>query len=170
MFLDIDKCFTNHRRIHTLNSYNIQRDHEYTYSRISLGRAVRDGQIPGIEAVCYVSTADDQRGLMVRDEKGYEFPFVLTQIESDTSFFRVFTPEITAGSWEAVSGSMNSMMLSESCAEKLFGDPASAVGQTLVSTSRRPYSQPDIPEKLIDDEYDKNIPKWLWGCQLHLDL
>ncbi len=141
--MDVDKCFENHNRIAIL-SYHAENGYNSIYTSADVGNFIRDWNLKEIEACCYVVDLYD-REFMVYDEKGNPLPYKLNSLETDTLFNHVFTPNIIAGSWKAVSNTRNSVILTASCAERLFGDAYKAIGKQLVSISRLPYSHTSIP-------------------------
>ncbi len=142
-FLDVDKCFENRDRIAIL-SYYAANGYNSIYTSADVGNFIRDWNLKEVEECCYVVDLCD-RDFMIYDEKGNPLPYKLNSLEADTLFNRVFTPDIIAGSWKTVSNTMNSVILTASCAERLFGDVYKAVGKQLISTSRLRYSHSSIP-------------------------
>ncbi len=143
LWLDVNKCFEKYERIAILGKTN-EKGRFSAYTSYEICDFVRERNITEVEACCYVTDLNG-RDFIVNDEKYGPLPYTLTYLEADTSFNRVFTPEIIAGSWFAVSVSDNSVIMTESCAKRIFGSAAEAVGKTLVTTERLPFSHPGIP-------------------------
>ncbi len=143
--LDIDKSFDNHGRMAVLQMGNLSDGFTHVYTPYEVGEFVCDRNFKEIEACCY-TTMIIQRSFIINDERGQQQHFTLNHIETDTLFNKVFMPEIIAGSWYAVSRTDNAVIMSESCAERMFGNAADAVGKTLTTTERLVYSPSSTPQ------------------------
>ena len=71
-------------------------------------------------------------------------PYDFMTIEVDTAFNAVFGIDIIAGSWESAALGENSIIISRSTAENVFGSKEKALGASLVLTKR--LYNPDTPK------------------------
>ena len=69
-------------------------------------------------------------------------PYTLEVMETDSAYQRVFTQKLLCGSWEQASHAINSILLSESTAKRIFGKAEAAVGKQMILT-RRLMTSPD---------------------------
>ncbi len=72
----------------------------------------------------------------VDEKSGKQVPVDLKGVETDGTFDRVFGVKVVAGSWKQASSMPNSIVLSESKAQKLFGSAADAVGRPIYTSGR----------------------------------
>ncbi len=143
--LDMDSCFENRDRIAVITSRNTVHGYDMQTSSYELTEFVRNRDFVGVEACCYVPDYVYQRDFMVSSDRAELLPEKLSFLEADTLFCRVLTPDIIAGSWHAVKSNYNSVVMAESCAERIFGNAADAIGKHLVTTDRLPWSPRTIP-------------------------
>lgn len=66
-------------------------------------------------------------------------------MEVDSSYNKVFTPQIVQGSWETASHTPNSVILTRSLARKIFGNDESPIGKRMISTQRLSTSPSTTP-------------------------
>ncbi len=144
LMLDIDECFENHDRIAVVVSHQTVHDMDMDTGSYQIAESIRENGFVGIDACCFVPYVE-YRDFMVPSQDGERLPYKLNFIETDTSFNQVFTPEIIAGSWYAASVTDNSVIMTESCAVRMFGNASKAVGKSIVTTDRLPYSPRNIP-------------------------
>lgn len=145
MGMNMDRCFEHRDRIATVTFHNAVNGGFQTYSPAAMPAYVGKFDLEEIEAVTHVTHSMRKRDFIVEMESGEMLPYHLTQMETDTLFERIFTPEIIAGSWHSIAGKVNSVLMTESCAVRLFGNAESAVGKRIVTTDRNRYSQPGTP-------------------------
>ncbi len=139
---DADKCFDNHERITVLSLYGPYG--EISGTPFDLAPALRNCGFDEVEAVSTVSFNNNYT-FNSFTEKGEILSYDLCCLETDTSYNKVFTPELIAGSWEKVSAGQNSLVLSRSVAERMYGKIEDAVGKKLLSTERRITSPASTP-------------------------
>ena len=73
-------------------------------------------------------------------------PYELETIEIDTCYNKIFTPEMVAGHWKMASQSLNSVILSQSMAIKIFGNAESAIGKHMTLMRRLNTSPESTPK------------------------
>ena len=129
-----NSCFENKERIMQLIMHD--EDGE-TYSGTSavVAEELRQMEIPPIEGItCIPFTRKLPYNVHLSEE--VILPYTLTTIETDTAFYSVFTPKIIAGSWESATLQDNSIIISRSTADKIFGGIEEALGKTMVLAKR----------------------------------
>lgn len=108
-----------------------------TYSGTSavVAEELRQMEIPPIEGItCIPFTRKLPYNVHLSEE--VILPYTLTTIENDTAFYSVFTPKIIAGSWESAALQDNSIIISRSTSDKIFGGVEEALGKTMVLAKR----------------------------------
>lgn len=76
-------------------------------------------------------------------------PYELETIEIDTCYNKIFTPEMVAGHWKMASQSLNSVILSQSMAIKIFGNAESAIGKHMTLMRRLNTSPESTPKQEV---------------------
>lgn len=135
---NIDVCFRNRDRLAELRLTGPNGLIAGTPAELS--QTLRKYDWPEVETVCCLSYLRT-REYDVVTEAGKRLPYSLNTIETDTAYFRVFTPDIRQGSWAAAAQGVNSVVLTESSARRIFGPDGNPVGQTLI-LARRLFSSP----------------------------
>lgn len=97
-----------------------------------------------VETTTRTTYARERDYNLEKDNK--QLPYTLNVMEVDTTFNRVFTPQIINGSWETAQNTPNAIVLSESTAQKMFGNPSNAIGKQMILT-RRLFSSPSSTPK-----------------------
>ncbi len=143
LLLAEDTFFENYDRIAIVAAHHTVHGYYTETNSYQVSQSIRENDFVGIDACCFVPYLE-QRGFWVTDENGKQQPYTLNFIETDTSFNQVFTPDITAGSWYAASVTDNAVIMTESCAVRMFGSAPEAIGKTLVTTDRMYYSSHNI--------------------------
>ena len=106
----VDQCFTNKERIANVNLYTPDGD---IYSGIPANLIESLRQTPVDEAEDYTFVGYPRpRSYNVETPEGKELPYEdLYTMEVDSSYNKVFTPQIVQGSWETASHTPNSVIL-----------------------------------------------------------
>ena len=89
-------------------------------------------QIPGISEVVRIAQSSGNSAILRTETEAYNEEHVYT---ADSGFFEVFTTEILAGNPTTALVQPRSVVLSESAAQKYFGNADTALGKTLWITS-----------------------------------
>ena len=134
---DIDGCFENRDRIVEFSLQNSEMLGNGSYMAgvpKEMFQIVKPHMEKDVEAFVQTSYALD-RDYSV-EVNGKQLPYTLLTIEVDSTYQTVFTPEVVSGSWEVAANTPNAIVLSESCAKKLFGDVHPAIGKQLILTER----------------------------------
>ncbi len=134
---DIDGCFENRDRIVEFSLQNNEMLGNGSYMAgvpKEMFQIVKPHMEKDVEAFVQTSYALD-RDYSV-EVNGKQLPYTLLTIEVDSAYQTVFTPEVVSGSWEVAANTPNAIVLSESCAKKLFGDVHPAIGKQLILTER----------------------------------
>ena len=134
---NIDNCFTKKERIAEFGLYF---DSNYVSGvPADLITKVTPHISAHVETTTRMTYARERDYNLEIDNK--QLPYSLKVIEVDTTFQRVFTPQVIYGSWETAQNTPNAIILSESTAQKMFGNPRKAIGKQMVLT-RRLFSSP----------------------------
>jgi len=139
---DIDGCFENRDRIVEFSLQNSEMQGKGQYMSgvpKDIFQIVKPHMERDVEAFVQTSYALD-RDYSV-EVNGKQLPYTLITIEVDSAYQTVFTPEVVSGSWEVAANTPNALVLSESCAKKLFGDVHLAIGKQMMLTERT-FSSP----------------------------
>ena len=133
---DIDGCFENRDRIVEFSLHNNKMRNGSYMAGVpkEMFQIVKPHMEKDVEAFVQTSYALD-RDYSV-EVNGKQLPYTLLTIEVDSAYQTVFTPEVVSGSWEVAANTPNAIVLSESCAKKLFGDVHPAIGKQLILTER----------------------------------
>lgn len=140
----VDQCFTNKERIANVNLYTPDGT---TYWGIPANLIENLRQTPIEEVEAYTFVADpNQRSYNVETPEGKELPYEdLYTMEVDSSYNKVFTPQIVQGSWETASNTPNSVILTRSLARKIFGNDESPIGKRMILAQRLSTSPSTTP-------------------------
>ena len=133
---DIDGCFENRDRIVEFSLQNSEMRNGSYMAGVpkEMFQIVKPHMEKDVEAFVQTSYALD-RDYSV-EVNGKQLPYTLLTIEVDSAYQTVFMPEVVSGSWEVAANTPNALVLSESCAKKLFGDVHPAIGKQLILTER----------------------------------
>lgn len=63
-------------------------------------------------------------------------PYDLTDMETDSLYYKIFTPTLVSGSWEQVANNRNSIVMTRHAAKRIFGDIHQAIGKQFEGDSR----------------------------------
>ena len=140
-----DHCFANHDRIAELNLYDGKADRYFSGSPIPLAEELRTWALGETEAISSV-TYPRERPYYVELSPEKTLPYELETIEIDTCYNKIFTPEMVAGHWKMASQSLNSVILSQSMAIKIFGNAESAIGKHMTLMRRLNTSPESTPK------------------------
>ncbi len=143
--VDADRFYDNDGRIAVLGLYTVDDEgsKEYEFNgatHVGLGEELRGKDINGVEAVAAVWTADNVYKYKVSFDSGKEWIYRLRALEVDAFYKKVFTPTIVAGSWEAASKVQNSLVMSRTTAENLYGSVEEAMGKRIVLVGKKKSS------------------------------
>ncbi|MBQ5827254.1 MAG: ABC transporter permease [Bacteroidales bacterium] len=131
---DYNKCFENSERIVSLREESIAKGYSMG-NRPVVAEELRMLDIPSMESVTYFSFASELP-FNVNVQEDITAPYNLVSVEIDTAFNAVFGLDIIAGSWEGAAMQQNSIIISRSSAERIFGNAADAVGKTMILARR----------------------------------
>ena len=140
-----DHCFANHDRIAELNLYDGKADRYFSGSPVPLAEDLRTWALGETEAISSV-TYPRERPYYVELSPEKTLPYELETIEIDTCYNKIFTPELVAGHWKMASQSLNSVILSQSMAIKIFGNAESAIGKHMTLMRRLNTSPESTPK------------------------
>ncbi|MBS6238980.1 MAG: ABC transporter permease [Bacteroides sp.] len=140
-----DHCFANHNRIAELNLYDSKADRYFSGSPVPLAEELRTWSLGETEAISSV-TYPRERPYYVELSQEKILPYELETIEIDTFYNEIFTPEMVAGHWKMASQSLNSVILSQSMAIKIFGNAESAIGKHMTLMRRLNTSPESTPK------------------------
>lgn len=138
-------CFANYNRIAELSLYDSKADRYFSGTPVPLSEELRTWSMGEVEAISSV-TYPRERSFYVEISPEKTLPYELETIEADTCYDRVFTPKIVAGHWKMASQSLNSVILSESIAIKIFGDAENAIGKHMTLMRRLNTSPESTPK------------------------
>lgn len=137
-------CFANYERIAELSLYDSKADRYFSGSPVPLSEELRTWSMGEVEAISCV-TYPRERPFYVEVSSEKPLPYELETIEADTCYNKVFTPKMVAGHWEMASRSLNSAILSQSIAIKIFGNAESAIGKHMTLMRRLNTSPESTP-------------------------
>ena len=63
-------------------------------------------------------------------------PYDLTDMETDSLYYKIFTPTLVSGSWEQAANNRNSIVMTRHAAKRIFGDIHQAIGKQFEGDSR----------------------------------
>lgn len=140
-----DRCFVNYKRIVELNLYDNQNDRYFSGSPAPLAEELRTWAMGEAEAItCVTYPRTYPYSVALSEDK--ILPYELSVFETDSSYDKVFTPQIVAGSWETAKQSPNSIVMSHSTATKIFGNAEEAIGKQLTLARRLSTSPESTPK------------------------
>ncbi|MCD8183032.1 MAG: ABC transporter permease [Bacteroides sp.] len=140
-FLSIDQGFENCDRIADV-MLRTPDDDVISGTPATLVEELRGIPLSEVEALTFL-TYSRHRLYNIEMEDGKERPFEdMGTIETDSCFYRVFTPEVIAGSWEVAVRTPNAIVMTESVMRKAFGEAGNPIGKRMVLT-RRLFTSPD---------------------------
>ena len=70
-------------------------------------------------------------------ENGEALPYRLTRMETDSLYFKVFTPTVLTGNWEQVTHNRNSIVLTEHTAKKMYHEIHQAIGKQIILPNKQ---------------------------------
>ena len=129
-----DKHFENYDRIAEI-VYQRPNGELYLFSPLE-GKLITEAPMNTLENRCMVISIAQINHHYVDEKSGKRVPVDLKGVETDGTFDQVFGVKVVAGSWEQASSMPNSIVLSESKAQKLFGSAADAVGRSIYTSGR----------------------------------
>lgn len=139
---EVDHCFSNKERIADINLYTAQGD---LYSGIpaTLIEELRKLNFEEVEKFTF-TVYPRERSYNVEIKEGKELPYDhLVTMEADSLFRDVFTPRIVQGSWEVAANTPNAVILTQSLAQRIFGESENPIGKRMILTQRL-FTAPDI--------------------------
>ena len=129
-----DKHFENYDRIAEI-VFQRPNGELYLFSPLE-GKQITEAPMNTLENRCMVVSIAQIDHHYVDEKSGKQVPVDLKGVETDGTFDRVFGVKVVAGSWKQASSMPNSIVLSESKAQKLFGSAADAVGRSIYTSGR----------------------------------
>lgn len=139
---EVDHCFSNKERIADINLYTAQGD---LYSGIpaTLIEELRKLNFEEVKKFTF-TVYPRERSYNVEIKEGKELPYDhLVTMEADSLFRDVFTPRIVQGSWEVAANTPNAVILTQSLAQRIFGESENPIGKRMILTQRL-FTAPDI--------------------------
>ena len=127
----VDECFENHERIADI--YVVDEKGE-AWSGVS-GKMLPHLQQrtwDGVEGFTLLSFAEKGEYTLIGEDDKL-LPYELAAMETDSLYYKIFTPTIIAGSWEQVAHNRNSIVLTRHTAKRMFGNIHNAIGEQLTS-------------------------------------
>lgn len=121
--LTYDQYHVNHKRIYRLGTHLLATGIEFESARSSreLGRILQE-EVPEVESFVRVNNWDHVL-VKFQPEQGEEKSFYEEDvIRTDSNFFQLFTHEFVAGDPKTCLVNLNTLVMSESLAQKYFGD------------------------------------------------
>ncbi|MBQ7774149.1 MAG: ABC transporter permease [Bacteroidales bacterium] len=141
--LSTNSCFPNHERIVELKMHNVGDGRVFAGSSALVAEQLRQLEIPQTDHItCVPYVRNLPFNVRISDEEILPYNFI--SIEADTVFNAVFGLDIIAGSWESAALEENSIIMSRSTAEKVFGKVGDALGKTLILAKR--HYNPNTPK------------------------
>ena len=138
-----DNCFEHRERIALLSLKDSKGYIMGSGTQASIAEELRQMDIPQLESITCIPF-DRELPYNVYVSENEILPYKFLTLETDTAFNTVFGIDIIAGSWESAVLQPNSIVISKSTAERVFGNALDALGKTMV-LSRRLYN-PSTPE------------------------
>lgn len=139
-----DQCFTHKERIADINMYNPD-GRLWSGTSATLFEKLRNLPIREAEVFTFIAYPRE-RSYHVEVAEGKELPYEdLYTIEVDTSYHRVFTPEVLLGSWSVASQTPNAVVLTRSLAQKIFGAKENPIGKRMILMQRLSTSPATTP-------------------------
>lgn len=138
---EVDHCFSNKERIADINLYTAQGD---LYSGIpaTLIEELRKLNFEEVEKFTF-TVYPRERSYNMEIKEGKELPYDhLVTMEADSLFRDVFTPRIVQGSWEVAANTPNAVILTQSLAQRIFGESENPIGKRMILTQRL-FTAPD---------------------------
>ena len=129
-----DKHFENYDRIAEI-VFQRPNGELYLFSPLE-GKLITEAPMNTLENRCMIVIIAQINHHYVDEKSGKQVPVDLKGVETDGTFDRVFGVKVVAGSWQQASSMPNSIVLSESKAQKLFGSAADAVGRSIYTSGR----------------------------------
>ena len=129
-----DKHFENYDRIAEI-VFQRPNGELYLFSPLE-GKLITEAPMNTLENRCMIVIIAQINHHYVDEKSGKQVPVDMKGVETDGTFDRVFGVKVVAGSWKQASNMPNSIVLSESKAQKLFGSAADAVGRSIYTSGR----------------------------------
>ena len=89
----------------------------------------------GVEGFTLQSFPDNSEFNLI-GENDELLPYELTYMETDSLYYKMFTPTLISGSWEQVANTRNSIVLTRPAAIRMFGDVHQAIGRRMEGLAR----------------------------------
>ncbi len=126
----VDECFENHERIAEIQL--VLPDDGRAISGVpgQLVNQLRQREWKTVEGFTLLSYTESLEYNII-GENDEILPYVLTMMETDSLYKKVFTPTIIAGSWEQAALTRNSIVLTEQAAQRLFTSTPNAIGKQM---------------------------------------
>ncbi|RHJ79588.1 ABC transporter permease [Parabacteroides sp. AM08-6] len=138
----VDTCFPLHKRIAELQMYSEGELFSGTPATLVEKLQTNYSDIEALTRIVYIR--ERSYNVVVKEDK--ILPYTLSAMEVDTTYHQVFTPEVIAGNWKQAAQTPNSIIMAESTARKIFGQPNNAIGKQMI-LSRRLISSPESTPK-----------------------
>ena len=139
-----DNCFEQRNRIVQFSTQNPETGVSNGLTFCDISDDLKKFSISGIDTYIYTNYVDN-RSYNVEVAEGKMLPYTLAVMETDSAYLRVFTPKVLHGSWQQAAHAPNSILLSETMAKRIFGNPTEAVGKQMVLTHKLMTSPDSTP-------------------------
>ena len=136
-----NQCFIHHEHIVDINLYHTSAKRSFSGIPATLIEELRRIQFNEVEQFAFV-TYPRSRSYNVETLDGKKLPYEdLYTMEVDSSYYSVFTPKVLQGSWEVASQTPNTVILTRSLAQKIFGIKENPIGKQMI-LAQRLFSSP----------------------------
>ena len=139
-----DQCFENRDRLVQMTTVNKEDGEGYQQTFCDFGEELEKLSLPEVEAYIYVNYVEP-RPYNIEVSADKLLPYTLEFMETQPSYFQVFTPKVLFGSWEQAAHAPNSVILAESTAKRIFGLAEKAIGKQMFLTMRLGTSPDSTP-------------------------
>lgn len=145
LVLTTNDCFPKGDRIAQLSMLGVERPVKFAGTCVSMVEELREIDNPHFSSIASIGYPREVT-FNVHLNSSDILPYSLMSMEVDTSFNTIFTPALVAGSWETAQHNLNSIIMGESTARRIFGNPLDAINKTIVLTQRLPTSPKSTPQ------------------------
>ena len=145
LILSTNDCFVNNDRIAQLSMHGVENHIKFSGTCVSMVEELREMDNPHFSSIASIGYPREVT-FNINVNSSDILPYSLMSMEVDTSFNTIFAPSLIAGSWETARHNLNSVIMSESTARRIFGNPLDAIDKTIVLTQRLPTSPASTPK------------------------
>lgn len=139
----IDSCFSYHKRIAEIQFYVDNKP--FSGTTATFADALKSMQYPEIKEICRTAFSKEcSFNVWLKEEKS--LPYTFRTMEVDTSYAAIFTPTVLFGSWQQAAADINSAIITETTARKVFVNASEAIGKQVELNERLFTSPESTPE------------------------